>query len=325
MQSNINSIIKTQKSNQPYWPTVKFILSSFIVFNYYLSLSDKGNSLLLIKFFDFTLIPMFVFITAFMTKNIAWRSWYYNLFSSIIIYLTFQTIDSIPFYFLDELNLKDYLFFPKYGVWFFLAVPIWQAIFLLLPLQIKNHPVRLFYILCIVLCISFLMETYLIQASILWYFCHYFPFFIIAYLINDQIILKLRQSNIYIILVTSLLIILGFYYLINIEQLIMIKVLEFIIYIISFWISIILCTIIIYFSPSTNRYQKISNNALSIYLIHPIVCFILLQCLGRMDIQVNLFLSVILTVVTITLSIWLSLNPIINWFIRPNLKIFFQN
>lgn len=123
--------IKPESNNmaQPYWPTLKLILSSFIVFNFYLNLADKNKILLLIDIFNLTLIPMFVFIVAFVTKNITWKSLKLSLLSSIIIYLTFQTVDAIPLYFSGELSLNTYIFEPQNGVWFFLATPVWQTFF----------------------------------------------------------------------------------------------------------------------------------------------------------------------------------------------------
>ncbi|MEX6201041.1 hypothetical protein AB6G29_02720 [Providencia hangzhouensis] len=80
-------ILNIKSVGQPYWPTLKLILSSLIVFNFYLNLVDKSKYSLLITVFDLTLIPMFVFIVAFITKNTTWKelksspsSCPYNLF-----------------------------------------------------------------------------------------------------------------------------------------------------------------------------------------------------------------------------------------------------
>lgn len=117
MKQNIES--ESNNITQPYWPTLKLMLSSLIVFNFYLNLADKNKVSFFISIFDLTLIPMFVFIVAFVTKNTTWKSLRLSLLSPLIIYVTFQTIDAIPLYFSGELSLKTYLLEPQNGVWFF--------------------------------------------------------------------------------------------------------------------------------------------------------------------------------------------------------------
>ncbi|VTP81871.1 Uncharacterised protein [Proteus vulgaris] len=89
-------MLSMDEIKQPYWPTLKLILSSLIVFSFYLKQSQLHDFSLLIDVFDLTLIPMFVFIIAFISKKGTWESWRNNLLASLVIYGTFQTIDMIP-------------------------------------------------------------------------------------------------------------------------------------------------------------------------------------------------------------------------------------
>lgn len=132
-------MLSMEKIKQPYWPALKLILSSLIVFSFYLKQSHIPDFSLLINIFDLTLIPMFVFIIGFITKNGTWKSWRDNLLAALVIYATFQTIDMIPLYYSGQFDLNTYLLFPQNGVWFFLATPIWQAFFLLLPSYIRHQ------------------------------------------------------------------------------------------------------------------------------------------------------------------------------------------
>ncbi|OAT48002.1 acetyltransferase [Providencia heimbachae] len=326
MNNQINLMWSAKNRNQPYWPTLKLILSSLIVFNFYLNLNDEHDFSLLIRIFDLTLIPMFVFIVAFITKNTTWKSWRNHLIPPLIIYFTFQTIDAIPLYFSGQLDLNTYLLFPQHGVWFFLATPIWQAIFLLFPSYIKNSKFCLFIILTLSLLIAYLTKDYSAKISTFFAIIHYFPFFIMAYFINEKNIFSLRKSSLFIILCIFILTISALYYQTKISDFITsidnenIFISQFFIYIFSFLIGISLGLIIIYFALSTDKYAKTSNNALGIYLIHPIICFILLQSLKFFDIQITLPLVIILTLSTIAITLLLASNSIIHWFIDPVLN-----
>lgn len=317
---NIN--IKTK----PYWPTLKLILSSLIVFNFYLNLAHKEKLSYLIGIFDLTLIPMFVFIVAFITKNTTWKTLRLNLLSSIIIYLTFQTVDAIPLYFTGELSLKTYILSPQNGVWFFLATPVWQAIFLLLPPNAKSNNIILFLILLLSLVASYLSATYLIRISGFFSIILYFPFFVIAYFINNDNVISLRRKPVFNILITTTLALIVFYHqeLINnfIKNVIKDNLISplFIIYILKFLVSIALGISIVYIALSTEKYAKISNNALGVYLIHPIICFVFIRILTYFNIEFNLLIIILLTLSTISIALLLASNSIIHWFIDPKLN-----
>lgn len=112
-------MLSMDEIKQPYWPTLKLILSSLIVFSFYLKQSQLHDFSLLIDVFDLTLIPMFVFIIAFISKKGTWESWRNNLLASLVIYGTFQTIDMIPSIIQGNLILILTLFFRKMVSGFF--------------------------------------------------------------------------------------------------------------------------------------------------------------------------------------------------------------
>lgn len=178
MNGDVNLALNKNEVQLPNWPLLKLILSSLIVFNYYLSINIniEHDTSLLKTIFNLTLIPMFVFISGYTTKTITWREWRSHLLSAIIIYVTFQTIDMIPFYFSGNLSFSLYFLTPQNGVWFFLAVPIWQAIFLLLSRSCLKNQFSLFIVLIFSLCISFLFFTIFSLKSGFWSIIHYFPF-----------------------------------------------------------------------------------------------------------------------------------------------------
>lgn len=319
----MNKIVSRKYREQPYWPTLKLMLSSLIVFNFYLSFIEIHETFLLGKIFNLTLIPMFVFIVAFITKSTTWASWRNNVIPPLIIYFTFQSVDAIPLYFSDDLSLQKYILFPQNGVWFFLATPVWQAIFLLLPNQLKNNKTPLLLILAVSLVISFLTHDYQEKISGFFAIVYYFPFFVLAYLVNENFISSLREKRISIILFITILAIFALYYQFDIIEFIANNTVwnsslyEFTIYLFNFLVSILLSATIIYFSLSTNKYAKVSNNALGIYLIHPIICFILLHGLKLLDIQTSFLMAILLTLLTVTITLLLASNPVIHWFISP--------
>ncbi|BBV05046.1 acetyltransferase [Providencia rettgeri] len=326
MKKENHLILNIKNVGQPYWPTLKLILSSLIVFNFYLNLVDKNKYSLLITVFDLTLIPMFVFIVAFITKNTTWKELKSHLLPAFIIYFTFQTIDMVPLYFTSELTFKKYLFSPQYGVWFFLATPIWQAVFLLLPESFKSNKFNLSAILITSLIILFITKTYIMPISSFFSIILYFPFFVIAYFIHNQNIFSLRKKPIITIFCIAFLAITFLNYRNDFYEIIFgaiktnLILNSFIIYIFDFVISLILGSIIIYFALSTQKYAKISNNALGVYLIHPIICFVILQTLSFLNMELNLLLIIAFTLSTITIALLLASNSIIHWFIEPVLR-----
>lgn len=61
-------MLSMEKIKQPYWPALKLILSSLIVFSFYLKQSHTPDFSLLINIFDLTLIPMFVLLSGLLLK-----------------------------------------------------------------------------------------------------------------------------------------------------------------------------------------------------------------------------------------------------------------
>ena len=69
--------MQVKNRHLPNWQTLKLILSSLIVFNFYLNVNPtvKSDYSILIEIFDWVLIPMFVFIAAYLSKGILWQGW----------------------------------------------------------------------------------------------------------------------------------------------------------------------------------------------------------------------------------------------------------
>lgn len=147
-----------------------------------------------------------------------------------------------------------------------------------------------------------------------------FSFFILAYFLNDKSILCLRKGNILIlsIIILFTVITLHFQYgefsIFKEISIINNKLLN---YILSFVLSLLLGVAILYFSLSSNKLESIGKNALGIYLIHPIICFIILSLLKYLNIQLNITLVILLTLITITISLLLSKIPFVHWFLVP--------
>lgn len=322
MDKQVNATLNKTHRNQPYWPALKLILSSLIVFNFYFHLIKHPDIKLIINAFNLSLIPMFVLIVAFVTKETTWPHWRQGLVPALIIYFTFQSIDAIPLYFSDSLDLKTYLLSPQNGVWFFLATPIWQSVFLLLPPWFKKKKSFLFITLLCALLIAYKTKHYISDISGFFAIVYYFPFFILAYFITPDWITRWRAQPVFVIMSISILALGCLYYQIDINTAIVTRLGEsfasqFIQYILSFLIGMLLGSIIIYFASASEKYEKITNNALGIYLIHPVICFVLLEILSFGAVQLSLPLVIILALFTISLALWLASNRTIHWFINP--------
>ncbi|WP_219410031.1 acetyltransferase [Proteus terrae] len=316
-------MLSTDEIKQPHWPTLKLILSSLIVFSFYLKQSQIHEFSLLINVFDLTLIPMFVFIVAFISKKGTWESWRNNLLAALVIYGTFQTIDMIPLYYSGQFDLNTYLIFPQNGVWFFLATPIWQAFFLLLPSYIKNNKLILLSLLFVSVMLSYLTKGYENKLSTFFAIVQYFPFFIIAYLVDQRTIAKFKGKPLLVIVLLSMLSLYILYYYSYVNSFFIKKlelnilIVNLITYIISLLIGVILSAGIISIAPTTPKHTSIANNALGIYLIHPIICFILLQGIVFFHLSLTFPMVLALTVITISLSLLLASIKTIHWFISP--------
>ncbi|MTC60871.1 hypothetical protein GKR50_12720 [Providencia rustigianii] len=318
-----------EKANKlPNWQTLKLILSSLIVFNFYLASNPvvKVDYSILINLFDLVLIPMFVFIAAYTSKGISWQDWHTHLIPPLIIYVTFQTLDAIPLYYTGTLSIEKYLLFPQNGVWFFLAVPIWQAFFLLLPLGIKSKGIGLFITLLLSLFIAFWAVNSLLERTSFAAILQYFPFFVVAYFCDDKKLEWLRRHTFFVAPLMIILVGFYFYFQSEIESLLMqvfghrLLICAFFMQIFSFLVGVLIAIVAICFALSTVRFVKIANNALGVYLIHPIICFLLLTGVGALNIETGLSILIALTLITIILALLLSTNPVIHWFLNPQIK-----
>ncbi|HEQ1856795.1 TPA: hypothetical protein VEO38_000291 [Providencia alcalifaciens] len=325
-----NGTLAMQVKNRPLpnWQTLKLILSSLIVFNFYLNVNPtvRSDCSILIEVFDWVLIPMFVFIAAYLSKGILWQGWRNHLIPPLIIYFTFQTIDATPLYFTNRLSIEEYLLFPQNGVWFFLAVPIWQAVFLLLPSFIKNNAGGVFITLLLSIIIAFFSKIYVSDLTGFSAIIQYFPFFVMAYFCDDKKIAWLRKNVFFIVPAVVALVTIYIYTPAGIESK-LIKILgenqlayHFFMHIFAFLMGVLISIAVICIALSTERFVKIANNALGVYLIHPIICFLLLTGLNSFQIEAGFPLLILLTLFTITLALFLAKNSIIHWFLNPEIK-----
>lgn len=328
MNNQVDLTLRTQRNTLPNWQLLKLILSSLIVLSFYLSFNpqNKETFSLLINVFNLTLIPMFVFISGYTTKEISWHDWPSHILPALIIYVTFQSIDMIPLYFNGTLELRSYLLLPQHGVWFFLAVPIWQLAFLSMPAFIKNNKLTLLILLFISLIISYLSHKYIAEISALFSIIYYFPFFIMAYFCNDNILLWIRKKSILIMLCSVIVAVTSLIYQSNIIHFLSknvgaLEVSDLLLSdLLSFVASLLLGYGIVYLALSTDKFQKVAKNALGIYLIHPLICFLILTGLASLQIELGVVLPFVLALCTITICLLLATNPVINWFLNPVLK-----
>lgn len=312
----------------PDWQTLKLILSSFIVFNFYLNASCniKHEYSLLIEILNHGLIPMFVFIAAYTSKGISWHNWYNNLVPAVIIYITFQTVAAVILYSDNQLTIREYLLFPQNGVWFFLAIPVWQSVFLSLPSFMRHRINTVLIIFLFSIAISFLSIRDLADKTGFYSVLKYFPFFVMAYFFDDEKILKIRKKPIMTIITTVITTAICLYLLTTKELTLIIKTnttslyYTFLTYLLGLLSGISISVTIICISLSTKRFIKIANNALGVYLIHPIICFYFLTLLNGLKIDTGLPLLILLTLLTIILALLIAKNPIIHWFLSPEIK-----
>lgn len=326
--STETNTIRLSHCNLPDWQTLKLTLSSLIVFNFYLNAfyNIKCGHPILIEILNHGLIPMFVFIAAYTSKGISWHNWCDKLVPEVIIYVTFQTVSAIMLYSEGQLTIREYLLFPQNGVWFFLAIPVWQSVFLSLPSFMKCRINTTLIVFLFSIIISFFSIHYLTDKTGFYSILKYFPFFVMAYFIDDKKILEIRKKPLLTITITVITTAICIYILTTkefalINNTVIVSLHHgFFIYLLSLLASISISVSIICISLSTKRFITIANNALGVYLIHPIICFYFLILLNGLKIDAGLPLITLLTLLTIILALLFAKNPIIHWFLSPGIK-----
>ncbi len=310
---------------KPFWQTLRFMLSSLMVLTYYLDslwLPSTGVEGLIIAF-NTTLIPMFVFISGYLAKDITKAEIRHAVIPAIITCYGFQIIDTIPLIVRDEFSWLNFFIMPLDGVWFILAVPVWQWLGVT-HAELRHHPL-----------ISFLIVFVIGFAGLYWLQPYtgfaltlgYFPIFFLGLHIPAATITRWRRQSwliFAILLLGTILLFLWCYLYLPLARDFMTlwqsQLDEAILtYMVFTLFNLLFGALSLYLIRYSHLLKNIAPKSLGVYLIHPILCVIILTLLERTGLRLDLPMAILFTLITITIAVGLASIYPFKWLLAPKL------
>lgn len=311
---------------KPFWQTLRFILSNLIVLSYFLVRVTPESRILdgVVFTLDTFLIPMFVFIAAYLTQDISLKEIKKAVIPAIITCSGFQLINTIPAIIAGEFSLLKFFIEPLDGVWFIIAVPLWQG-FSKMHAELRHHPVITMIIFSI---IGFTAFFYGLPYSGLFSIVAYFPIFFLGRRITHEAIHRWRSAPIYLPLLLLAIGLASAYFgfihyphPLSFRTLYRLPLQEAIIYYLLFMSLLgMFGMVIIYGIRYLAFLESVAPKALGVYLIHPIICVIVLTALAHSQIALTLPVALFLTLVTIVVAVGLASIFPFNWLLAPKIS-----
>lgn len=311
---------------KPFWQTLRFILSNLIVLAYFLVRVVPENLVIngIVFTLDTFLIPMFVFIAAYLTQDISLKEIKKAIVPAIITCSAFQLINTVPLIIAGKFSLERFFSEPLDGVWFIIAVPLWQG-FSKMHAELRHHPIITMLFFSV---ISFFAFYYGLPYSGLFSIVAYFPIFFLGRRVSHQTIRAWRGVPAYwSLLLLALALAFAYWGFIHYPHPLSFRSLSHLplqdaIFYYLLFMSLLgmLGMVIIYFIRYLPFLDSVAPKALGVYLIHPIICVIILIALERSQILLTLPVALFLTLVTIVIAVGLASIFPFNWLLAPKIS-----
>lgn len=310
---------------KPFWQTLRFMLSSLMVLTYYLDrllVPSAGVEGLMIAF-NTTLIPMFVFISGYLSRDITKADIRRSVIPAIITCYGFQMIDTIPLILRGEFSWVNFFIMPLDGVWFILAVPVWQWVSVM-NIELRHHPLISFLILFAIGFVGlYWLQPYTGFALTL----GYFPIFFLGRRIPVETIIRWRNQSWMVFTVfllgTVLLFLWCYHYLPLAPDFMMLwqwQIDEALLtYCVFTLFNLLFGALSLYLIRYSHLLKDIAPKSLGVYLIHPILCIIILTLLERTGLRLDLPMAILFTLITITIAVGLASIYPFKWLLAPKL------
>lgn len=270
------------------------------------------------------LIPMFIFIAAYLTQKSTWTMINQSVLPAVITYSAFQGINTIPAFLAGNFSWNALLLFPLDGVWFILAVPFWRwgslGIAYLKPSRFLKC-----LLFCLFLGIGFTAFYFALPYTGFALVVGYFSIFYLGQQISSALILRLRAIALFpfasfccgvlLLFIAAMLFLPMNLSLMTISTLSpAVAILNYLLFMLF---SILWGVIAIYAVRYLKVLAKVAPKALGIYLIHPIICTSILAILHRYSLELNLSGAVGLTIITVMISLLLASFMPFRWLLAP--------
>lgn len=318
-----------KKERDPFFDSLKFILTALVVMGHALQAHLESGNRLLFTTYAFTQIfriPLFIFISGFFTKDITWVKYKKSLVSLVVMYFIFQFIYSFNSIVENSFNFISFLIEPAGPMWYIMALILWRGFFSLKP-NFKYEFLIVFSLSFIASMVIGFKITTIMHESIR--VVSFFPYFVLGYYCTPQLINKIRSWNGFI---PFFILILGFIavydYMPNMFRLSLYGTFSFkLMYVdapiiglihrlIAFPLAIFFGIMVI--NLSTSNFAKWGKKTVYIYLLHPIIMFMVyFKILDLLGIQQTFFSNMLMFPIVVAICVYISKYKVIQFIINP--------
>lgn len=318
-----------KKERDPFFDSLKFILTAMVVMGHALQADLESGNRLLFTTYTFTQvfrIPLFIFVSGYFTKNITWEKYKRGLLALIVTYFLFQFIYSLDTIMQGKFNLLNFLVEPKGLMWYIMALILWRGFFSLLPRFKYEFPVMLTLSLAASIIIGFKITTVVFEGLRV---ISFFPYFVLGYYCNPEIIKKIRSWNGFIPL---FILILGFIatydYMPNMFRLSLYGTFSYKLLfkeapIIGMYYRLISFPLALFFGAmvinlASEGFARWGKKTVYIYLLHPIIMFtVYFGILDYFGIKQTFFGNMLMFPIVVILCVYISRFQPIQFLVNP--------
>ncbi len=318
-----------KKERDPFFDSLKFILTAMVVMGHALQgMLESGNQLLFATytFTQLFRIPLFIFVSGYFSKNLTWTKYKKSLFALLVTYFLFQTLYYFEVTDLKNFNLLSFLVEPRGLMWYIMALIIWRGFFSLLPRFKYDFPIILTLSVAAALIIGFKITTTIFEGLRV---VSFFPYFVLGYYCNSSTIAKIRSWN---KVVPFFILIFGFIavydymphlFRLSLYGTISYKVLFKEAPMMGMWYRLLSFPIALFFGAmvinlATSSFAKWGKKTVFIYLLHPIVMFtVYFGILEFFNIEQTFLGNMIAFPIIVATCVYISRYQIVQFIVNP--------
>lgn len=318
-----------KKERDPFFDSLKFILTAMVVMGHALQhMLESGNQLLFATytFTQLFRIPLFIFVSGYFSKNLTWEKYRKGLFALLVTYFLFQFIYSLETIMAGHFSLQHFLLEPSGLMWYIMALILWRGFFSILPRFKYDFPVIFALSLAASLIIGFKITTVIFEGLRV---VTFFPYFVLGYYFDPKVIDKIRSWN---KVVPFFILIFGFIavydYMPHMFRLSLYGTFSYKLMfkedpIIGMWYRLAAFPVAIFFGSmvinlATSNFAKWGKKTVYIYLLHPIVMFtIYFGILEYFDIQQTFLGNMIAFPIIVAICVYISRYQAVQFIVNP--------
>ena len=308
-----------------FFDSLKFILIFLVVLGHVMEYDIYDNHLKMSVFsFIYTFhMPLFIFISGYFSKNLTWEKYKKGFISLFLVYIVFQLYYvAIEYITKGDVDPLSILLVPRSVMWYILGLLLWRFFFCFIPRLKMPFPVLLTASIVIALVSSFYNDSNIILK-----FLHFFPFFIIGYYCNPDIIAKIRGWNKLYMLAISILVLCGLFIFAD-------KWLAFTIFgdfpysyypegyngivlkLLTYVLGVVMSVCVI--NLASDRFHNLGTKTLAIYLLHPSYVFLYVLVIKSLEIQLwFILLDFVAAIGIVLLCLFLYRFKLFQYFVNP--------